>query len=137
MVDSEQHHDNALEKEQGESPPLSHSPSKDLKPRSPSPSEHDSASDHEEAKPPLEGGAALRKLDSNVEPEFPPLRKVVVIMLALYLSFFLVALVCLIFLFYCLWYTDLLLLLGPNHYRNCHPSDYRRLPLIRRCWLVR
>ena len=100
MLDSEQPHHNALEKEHSEAPPLSHSPSKDLRIRSPSPSSHDSASEHEETKPPLEDGAALRKLDSNAEPEFPPMRKVVVIMIALYLSFFLVALVCLSHLFY-------------------------------------
>ena len=61
----------------------------DTKPTTPS--DHDSASDVEE-KPPQDG-AALRAVDSNAEIKYPPMRKVVVIMLALYMSFFLVALV--------------------------------------------
>ena len=84
--------DHASEKERGASPPLSSSPTEDLRKSSPSPSEHDYI-DAEKTSPP-ENGAALRKLDSNAEPDFPPFRKVLVIMIALYLSFFLVALVC-------------------------------------------
>lgn len=99
MVESVQHPDKASEKEHGEPLSLSNSPSEELEKRSPSPCHHDSSPNNVEKAPPPESGAALRKLDSNAEPEFPPLRKVVVIMTALYLSFFLVALACLPHLF--------------------------------------
>ena len=88
-----------MEKEHGDPPPLSSSPSEELKKGSHTPSEHGSNNDNAAETPPTEAGAPLRKLDSNAEPEFPPMRKVVVIMTALYLSFFLVALVYLSHLF--------------------------------------
>ena len=62
--------------------------------KSPSPplSDQDDASDQAEKTAPQDGGT-LRAVDSNAEPDFPPFRKVIVIMAALYMSFFLVALV--------------------------------------------
>lgn len=55
------------------------------------PSDHGSLSDIKGKLPPE--GAALQTIDSNAEPEYPPMGKVVVIMAALYMSVFLVALV--------------------------------------------
>ena len=66
-------------------------PSQDQDTKPAAPSENGSASDQKEKEP--QEGEALRAVDSNAEPEYPPMRKVVVIMTALYMSFFLVALV--------------------------------------------
>ena len=82
---------NASEKEDAK-PPRTDSPAADPKFTSPPLSEHDSASDHAEKEVPQDGGA-LRAVDSNAEPNFPSFRKTLVIMIAIYLSFFLVALV--------------------------------------------
>lgn len=88
MVDSTEQQVSEHKNEQStlSSPPVAH-----LDDKMSSHSDHDSMSDNE-AKAPKDG-AALRAVDSNAEPDYPPMRKVAVIMAALYMSFFLVALV--------------------------------------------
>lgn len=71
------------------------------------------------------------------EPEYPSMAKVIPIVAALYMAFFLVALVCLPLFHLCLCDPMSNQVLGPHHHRNRHPYHHRRLSLPRRRRLVR
>lgn len=97
-------------------------------------SDHGSTSDIEE-KPPQDG-ADLRAVDSNAAIKYPPMRKVAVIMAALYMSFFLVALVNIPPSILAMPFTDANGNLGSNHHSYRNTAHHRRVPLLGRCGLV-
>lgn len=70
----------------------------------------------------------------ETEPEYPSMRRVVPIVAALYMSFFLVALVRSSFL---LSQSCADMLVGSYNHSHCYPTNNRRLSFTRRCWMVR
>lgn len=78
----------------------------------------------------------IEKNDEHEEDEsqYPSTKVVAIVMLALYLAMYLVALVCCSF--------DMTMdyplkaSVGQNHYLNGCPNHYRQIRFSRRCWLV-
>jgi hypothetical protein len=79
-------------------------------------------------------GEPLEKVES--EFKYPNTKSLILIMLALYLSVFLVALVCFSLSCNHELKNSSNCLQGPDDYSNCYSSYHRRVRFSRGCWLV-
>jgi len=81
----------------------------------------------------LEKAPETTTANHGEEEVFPGWRKVAIVMVAIYLAMFLVALVRLPI----IKIMQILTTTGPHDLRNSYSEDHRRFPLDRRCSLVR